>query len=91
MDYMKESVVIRELNKVSFSLSDTAEFEAYYKEGFNLGIRTKMEDMTSLSPNALTTLAVNAFGLTPAFDMPRWFAYKGTEPITMNVPCYLNL
>lgn len=50
-----------------------------------------MEDMTSLSPNALTTLAVNAFGLTPAFDMPRWFAYKGTEPITMNVPCYLKL
>jgi hypothetical protein len=92
--FLEEAKQIRELNKMSLILMNSTtplEYTAYMEGGVNFGITSNMEDMTSLSPNMLTTALVNVAGFVPAFDMPRWYAYKGTKPISFSINTYLKL
>ena len=92
--FLEEAKQIRELNRMSLILMNSSfplEYTAYMEGGVSFGITSNMEDMTSLSPNLLTTVAANAFGFVPAFDMPRWYAYKGTRPISFSIQTYLKL
>lgn len=93
-EYLEESRSIRELNRMSLTLmqgSTSLEYAAYMNGGINFNISSNMEDMTNISPNAMTTVLANIAGFAPAFDMPRWFSYKGTRPISFSIDTYLKL
>lgn len=92
--FLEEAKQIRELNRMSLILMNSStqlEYSAYMEGGVSFGITSNMEDMTSLSPNMLTTAVANLMGFVPAFDMPRWYAYKGTKPISFSIKTYLKL
>jgi hypothetical protein len=90
----KESRVIREKNKVYLFQGklNPIEFSAYLSAGVKFDVANNIESMTDLTPGALTTLAANAvFDTAPVFDIPRWFGYKGSKPISFTIDCYLKL
>lgn len=88
---MSESTVIRDLNKV-YLFQGNEWFEAYMTEGFEYTVENIVDSMSDLAPGALATLAINAgLGMVPAFDMPRYFGYKGSKPIAFTIDCYLRL
>ena len=92
--FLEESKTIRELNRMSLVLmqgNTSLEYAAYMNGGISFNITSNMEDMTNLSPNAMTTMFANLAGFAPAFDMPRWFSYKGTRPISFSLDTYLKL
>ena len=70
--FLEEAKQIRELNRMSLILMNSStplEYSAYMEGGVSFGITSNMEDMTSLSPNMLTTAVANLMGFVPAFDM----------------------
>lgn len=77
-------------------------FEAYMEGGIDFGVDIDMgsyggpdvRNMPSVKGlnlgSVLGTLS-NIAGIAPAFDMPRYFSYKGATPMRFSLRCYLKL
>lgn len=93
---MNELKNIRNLNKIFLSYSGEGGseiFSAYVPDGFGFDLKAKFQDMIGEGfGGKVITLASNMLlGIAPAFDIPRWFTYKGTDPISFSLKCSLLL
>lgn len=87
---------IRKMNKVSLLKggSQDAVFTAYCNGPLEIETSANITDpFGSNSGMGLTSFdaVVNMLDTVPAIDVPRKFLYRGTKPITLDVPCYLIL
>lgn len=77
---LQEVKAVRDLNQMRLSMmhpkQGLLEYKAYLKGNFNLNVNLPMEDY-GFNPSTLATAVANVFGFAPAFDMPRYFMFKG--------------
>lgn len=68
-------------------------FKAYSPGPIVLSSSARINDpFSSQKFSALLAVVANVgFGMAPAFDIPRKFIYQGSEPLKLNIPCYLLL
>lgn len=95
---MRELSQVRELNTITFSYSNgdgsKGLFKGYTLNGFGFDVDAVFEDMVGGGGfgGKLTTLFSNVvLNSPPAFDIPRWFSYRGTNPVRFSVSCSLLL
>lgn len=91
--WLNESISLRELNRVSLSMvtldGEELNYEAYMDGGFSTDINIPMQDF-SADPSMKLTALTNIFGFAPAFDMPRYFMFKGSQPLKFGLSTYLK-
>lgn len=89
---LQETLILRELNVVTlYGAGLGGEFTAYLNGNIGLDLVSKIGSMTDITASSAVTAAFNAFGYAPAIDMPRWYSYKGTDPLKFTINCYLKV
>lgn len=67
-------------------------FEAYRPQNpFNLNTEIMFDDPKDTAWGNILSFGANLMGLAPAFDVPRKFSYRGSKPLSFQVPCFLKL
>ncbi len=91
--WLNESISLRELNRISLSMTtldgEILTYEAYMDGGFSTDINIPMQDF-SADPSMKLTAFANVLGFAPAFDMPRYFMFKGSQPLKFGLSTYLK-
>jgi hypothetical protein len=95
---LQEVRSIRDLNQMRLSMTHPdieennglLEYKAYLRGDFNMNVSLPMEDY-GFNPSNLVTAITNVVGFAPAFDMPRYFMFKGSKPISFTLSTYLKI
>lgn len=92
---MEERFALNKLNAVSIALPSKSEdtyYNAMLTNQINLQSQLLFSDINTPSVGLFGTVLANAaFGIAPAFSMPRKMAFSGSTPMTLHLDTILKL